>query len=161
MPIEKDQTCYQCETLTQELLVNKKVRCLLIDDNLEFLHAAGVFLSILPDVEVIGLALSRSEAIRQAIAQAPDVVILDMTMLRLEGFFTIPGLKSLIHPPLVIVTSAADDMEYESLAMEAGADGFVGKTGFAAEIRGLISNFQQQREHFHPHQKEKYHEMVQ
>ena len=113
------------------------VRVLVVDDNPEFLRAASVFLALLPDVEVVGLATKTEEAILQAFVQSPDAVLIDLGLLGTRRSFT-TRLKSIIRPPNIIVMSFAEGPEYELATIRAGADAYITKADFTDRINEIL-----------------------
>lgn len=82
-------------------------KVLIIDDDADFRRAVGVFL------ETRGFAVMEAkngrEGLRSAIAQRPDLILMDVMMEeRTEGFFTLQQLRrtaGLEHTPVFVVSS--------------------------------------------------------
>jgi DNA-binding NarL/FixJ family response regulator len=70
----------------------------------------------------------------------PDVVILDLQMAGPIGLQTLKQIKSLPHPPVVIVLSAYDTPPVRRAALAAGADHYLVKTecGRLQEVLGSL-----------------------
>ena len=122
--------------------MSKRLRCFVVDESSKFLQAAGFFLAMQPSVEVIGLSPGREGTFRRVMTLRPDVVLVDLALIRKEGLFVIQGLKSLQKPPYVVIMSQGNGTEYRSRAIEAGADAFVVKSDFTAAMKPLLSRFQ-------------------
>jgi DNA-binding NarL/FixJ family response regulator len=95
------------------------------------------------DIEVVGEAGDGSEAIEMARTHAPDVVLMDVRMPRLDG---IAATRAIVgeHPTtrvLVLTTFDLDDYVYD--AITAGASGFllkdVGRDDLVAAVRVIAS----------------------
>ena len=75
------------------------------------------------------LANSGSKALEIAVAEQPDIILMDVNMPGLSGYTVCNQLKSTpstSHIPILLMT-AMDDEENIVQATEAGADGFVSK----------------------------------
>jgi DNA-binding NarL/FixJ family response regulator len=101
------------------------IRVLLADD--QGLVRAGfrMILRAEPDIEVIGEAADGREAVEQARALRPDVVLMDIRMPGLDGIEATRRVTGLDPRPrvLVLTTFDVDDYVYESL--RAGASAFL------------------------------------
>jgi CheY-like chemotaxis protein len=109
------------------------LRCLLVDDNEAFLEAASLLLER-EGVTVVGVASSIAEALRQAGALRPDV-ILDDNGLGDESGFDLARL--LVQDDLgdgaeVILISTAAEADYRELIDESPAAGFLPKSELSA-----------------------------
>ncbi len=80
------------------------------------------------------------EALRQAAAITPDLILLDVMMPGMDGFEVCRRLRSdphLAEVPVVMVT-ALDDGASRLLGLEAGADDFISKPFNRAELRARV-----------------------
>jgi DNA-binding NarL/FixJ family response regulator len=114
------------------------IRVLLVDDNPAFLETEARFLSADPRVHVVGGVLSGVEALEQVGLLRPDLVLIDLAMTGMNGLETTRHLKALEPPPLVIILTLHDNLEYRIAAELAQADGFVAKADFGAKLLPLI-----------------------
>jgi len=114
------------------------IRVLLADDHPEFIEAAIRFLSVDPDIEMIGRALSGEDALEQAILLQPDLVLLDLAMPALNGLEATRCIKALAGAPQVIIVTLYDNPEYRTAAAAAGADGFIAKSELTTQLLPLI-----------------------
>jgi len=115
------------------------IRVLLADDQA---LVRGGFRSILDgqdDIEVVGEAADGLEAINQAIAVSPDVVVMDIRMPRLDGIEATRRLISggQVHARVLMLTTFDHD-EYVYEALRAGASGFLLKSAPPRELAGAI-----------------------
>lgn len=85
-------------------------------------------------------AVDGDDALAQAAATPPDVILLDVMMPGMNGFEVCRQLRK--HPQLrevpVIMLTALDDREARLEGFEAGADDFVSKPFDRAELRGRV-----------------------
>lgn len=80
-----------------------KIRCLLVDDEPPALELLGKYASMIEQIEVVGTNASAVEAFDFLSREKVDLIFLDIQMPVLNG---IDFLKSLQHPPAVILTTA-------------------------------------------------------
>jgi CheY-like chemotaxis protein len=101
------------------------LRCLLVDDNEAFLEAASLLLER-EGVTIVGVASSIAEALRQARALRPDVILVDIGLGEESGF----DLARLLAEDgrgggaEVILISTAAEVDYQELIDESPAAGF-------------------------------------
>lgn len=100
------------------------MRLFLCDDNAQYRMLTRLVLEKAHDI--VGEAGNGLEAIEQAPAASPDVVLLDLNMPRMNGHQALPRLREVLSEDtrIVVLTSgqAADERDR---AMAAGADGFI------------------------------------
>jgi DNA-binding NarL/FixJ family response regulator len=116
----------------------ERIRTLLVDDSPGFLKAATGFLNATTELEVIGSARSGEEALLQVDELCPDLVLMDLTMPGMGGFEATCRLKNQKVSPRVVILTLHDTPEYRSRARAKGADGFVPKDEFGAQLLPLI-----------------------
>lgn len=114
---------------------------LLVDDQPEVLQLSRLLLDGHEGLRVIGEAASGEEALALVPDLRPDLVVLDVQMPGLNGFETARRLLR-GHPAVpVVITSADDDPQYERLAREAGARGYIAKKRLSAlAVRELLES---------------------
>ena len=122
------------------------MRVILVDDNPDFLKAALNFLTE-QDLEVSGIALSTPDLLEEVARRKPDLVLMDIATPDMNGLKATRLLKMQADPPLVILTSLADDPPYIAAARAAGADGFVSKNEFSVQLLPLIDTLFPDRVH--------------
>jgi len=76
---------------------------------------------------VIASAATGSQAVDATIKYRPDILILDIAMLDLDGLAVLSIVKFLVPETRVIILTALDDRSYVSRARELGADGYFSK----------------------------------
>jgi two-component system, NarL family, nitrate/nitrite response regulator NarL len=113
------------------------LRCLLVDDSEAFLETASVLLER-GGVTVVGVASTIAEALRQARALRPDVILADIG-LGGESGFTLARLLARADPAAdVILISAAAEADYAELIAESPAAGFLAKSQLSARGVGQL-----------------------
>jgi DNA-binding NarL/FixJ family response regulator len=113
-------------------------RVLIVDDDPLVRSALALMLGGQADLEVVGEASDGREGIDLARSLAPDVVLMDIRMPRLNGLDATRELHTRPEPPRVIVLTTFDADEHVFGALAAGADGFLLKDTPPAEIVAAI-----------------------
>jgi DNA-binding NarL/FixJ family response regulator len=118
--------------------MTRTIRVLLVDDQELIRLGFRLVLEAEPDIEVIGEAADGDEAIRAVLADAPDVVLMDIRMPRTDG---ITATREIVraHPETrVLVLTTFDLDEYAFGALDAGAGGFLLKDAQRSELTAAI-----------------------
>ena len=97
-----------------------------------------MLLSRFTGFEVVGEAANGREAIRQAEALRPDVVLMDLTMPDLNGFDATAEITRLVPDTRVLVVSMHAHEEYVTRALRAGASGYVVKEAGGDELARAV-----------------------
>jgi DNA-binding NarL/FixJ family response regulator len=97
------------------------------DDHDLFASALALALAPIPDLQVVGRARDGHEALAEAAARSPDVVLMDVDMPRLDGIRATRLLRKLHPRTAVVVVSASHDAETAAQARSAGASAYVFK----------------------------------
>lgn len=105
-------------------------RVLLVDDTPEILALCAEILN--PNYEIVGTAPDGKSAIAAFERTTPDVVVLDITMPRLNGIEVAKHLRSSGCRAAIVFLSG--DMELMTAALAAGGSGFVTKTRLGADL---------------------------
>ncbi|MGP3960447.1 response regulator [Nonomuraea sp. 3N208] len=114
------------------------IRVLIADDQGMVRTGFTVFLSAQPDIEVVGEAANGREAVEQAAALAPDVVLMDVRMPVMNGLEATRELSSRNLPPKVLILTTFDLDDYVYEALRAGASGFLLKDASAAQLAEAV-----------------------
>jgi DNA-binding NarL/FixJ family response regulator len=111
---------------------------LIVDDHPLFRKGMRTLLESMPDIEVIGEAISGKEAVEMATAHQPDVVLMDLQMPGGSGLGAIRELgKSSPNIRILVVTLFEDD-ESVFAALRAGARGYILKDADEEEMMRAI-----------------------
>jgi DNA-binding NarL/FixJ family response regulator len=116
-----------------------EVRVLIADDQKIVREGLVSLLSLLPGIDVVGAAVDGDDAVRQALALAPDVVLMDLNMPRCNGVQATEQLRDRQPATRVVVLTTYADDEWVFAALQAGARGFLTKDAGAEEIRRAIA----------------------
>ncbi|MEU0154354.1 response regulator transcription factor [Micromonospora fulviviridis] len=114
------------------------VRVLIVDDDALVRAALSMILGGVPDVRVVGEATDGAEVPAAVAAYAPDVVLMDIRMPRVDGLAATEALRAAPDPPEVLVLTTFDADEQVLRALRAGAAGFLLKDTPPAEIVAAV-----------------------
>ncbi len=126
------------------------VRVLIADDHPLFRKGLRTLLDSMPQMTVIGEATSGQEAVEQAVALGPDVILLDLQMPAGGGLGAIRELAQRQTNSHILVVTLFDDDESVFTALKAGARGYVLKDADEAEMLRAIEAVAQGEAIFSP-----------
>ncbi|RXZ38052.1 DNA-binding response regulator [Oxalobacteraceae bacterium CAVE-383] len=109
--------------------LNQRLRVALLDDHAAILHGLAARLAQERDIDIVG-AFSGSQEMISALQSAPaDFLLIDYALGHndIDGHNLIRLLRIRFPKARIIVTSAHDNQATVTLAIQAGASGFVGK----------------------------------
>ena len=118
----------------------KEIKILLVDDVESVRIGLSTILNLIDDFNIVGEAKDGLEAIEQATQLKPDVILMDLTMPKLDGFEATRRIKRENPGIGIIVFSIHDDVMTRERACAVGADAFVEKE---AETQVLIAAIQE------------------
>src|ERR671922_1643506 len=104
---------------------NSPLRVLIADDNSLFVSALVGLLGAEESIEIVGRAADGEEAARLATELSPDVVLMDLSMPRLDGFEATERVRTSAPRTAVVVLTGSLDSGDIARAREAGAAGYV------------------------------------
>jgi DNA-binding NarL/FixJ family response regulator len=110
------------------------IRVLLADDHGVIRDGLGRLIGALEDVELAGVAADGEEAVERARALAPDVVLMDLEMPRLDGIEATRRILAERPQTAVLVLTSFSDRPRILGALEAGACGYLLKDVSSAEV---------------------------
>ncbi len=115
-------------------------RILIVDDQPIVRSGFATILDSHDDFDVVGEAADGEEAVRQARALHPDVILMDIRMPRLDGISATRMLAGpdVAHPKRVLILTTFDLDEYVYEALRAGASGFLLKDTTRDELAHAV-----------------------
>ncbi|WP_246023886.1 response regulator transcription factor [Nocardia yunnanensis] len=113
------------------------MRVLVVDDQDLFRGGFALILSAEPDITVVGEAADGLEAVALAEELAPDVVVMDIRMPRLDGVEATARICARTAARVLVLTMFDVD-EYVYAALRAGASGFLLKDARRAELVAAV-----------------------
>lgn len=115
-----------------------RIRVMLVDDHAVVRSGLGAFLSVNPDLELVGEAENGDEAVVRCGALKPDVILMDLIMPGMDGV----AATRLIHEKYpgvhVIALTSFQENALVQGALEAGATGYLMKNVSARELAAAI-----------------------
>ena len=113
--------------------MNEK-KVMIVDNNDEFRGLLKKFLTVENEIHIIGEASSGEQAITEISKLKPDIVIMDVSMSRLNGLDATYQIHQKFPKIKVIMLSSFDYPEYKTAAMENGATGYIVKKDMIKEL---------------------------
>ena len=107
------------------------LRCLIVDDNEEFLASASRLLSS-QGLEIVGRASSGADAVRVAETLAPDVALVDVQLGDEDGLDVTRRLTANAGATRVILISTHSEGDLADLIADSPAVGFLPKASLGA-----------------------------
>jgi DNA-binding NarL/FixJ family response regulator len=111
-----------------------KSRILIAEDHNLLRQGLRSLVSSLPDFEVVGEGRDGKEAVRQAIALTPDLILMDPSMPGMNGIEATAQIKRRMPAVKVVALTAYKTDEYVREALRAGADGYILKDASYDEL---------------------------
>jgi DNA-binding NarL/FixJ family response regulator len=98
----------------------------------------GSMLGTAAEMEIVGEAGTGAEAMVQAEALQPDVVLLDLQLPDVDGFIVLKQIKTVAPDTHILIVTMHDSAAYMTQAMAGGAAGYVLKGIRRAELLAAI-----------------------
>ena len=125
-------------------------RILITDDHGVVRQGLRMFLSLEPDLEVVGEAANGREALALARELKPDVVLMDLLMPVMDGIEATEAIRSeMPEVEVIALTSVLEDTAVSG-AVRAGAIGYLLKDTDAEELKRAIQAAAEGRVHLAP-----------
>ncbi len=119
------------------------IKILVIDDmQINLLAFKELFVNAFPGAQVM-MALSGREGIKLALAEIPDVILIDLVMPEMDGIetcFRIKQFDSLLLIPVIMITASTPDSLMRAKALQAGVMAFLTKPIDSIELVAQFSS---------------------
>ncbi|MFF1634514.1 response regulator [Leifsonia sp. NPDC058248] len=114
------------------------IRVVVADDQAIIRDGLATVLSLLPDIEIVGEAADGEQAVALAVAEHPDVVLMDLRMPVLDGVGATERIvREVPGTAILVLTTFADDDSILG-ALRAGARGYLTKDAGRAELAAAV-----------------------
>jgi two-component system response regulator NreC len=105
--------------------VEKKYRILIAEDHTLFRQGLKALLSLEEDLEVVGEAADGHHAIERAENLKPDLILLDISMPRVDGMSAIKEIKRACPETKILILTVHKTEEHVLETLKAGANGYL------------------------------------
>lgn len=126
-----------------------RVRVLIADDH-TLVRESLVGVLEAGNVQVVAQAADGIETVERALETRPDVVIVDISMPRLNGIEVVRRLREALPETRVLVLTMHEEEEYVLHVVRAGASGYLVKDSPAAELIAAVHSLHAGRGYFGP-----------
>ena len=116
----------------------ERLRLLIVDDQPLIRRALAMTLGVESDIEVVGQAVDGIDAIEQALALVPDVVVMDLQMPRASGVVATREITAKLPSVGVVVLTTFDQDDLVFEAIRAGARAYLLKDAVEEEVLDTI-----------------------
>ena len=135
--------------------MTERIRVLIVDDQRLLCEGFRKLIELEPQLEVVGMAGDGEEALalteQLALAHtAPDVILMDVRMPRLDGITATRAFKARWPAIRVVILTTFDDRELIHAGLQAGAMGYVLKDITAEQLATTIRVVAQGQVLLHP-----------
>ena len=120
--------------------MKKTINIMLVDDHALMRAGLKLLLQKRPSLKVVGEASDGLEALQLYGILRPDILILDISLPRMDGIQVLTEVKLRYEQAKVIVLTMHEDEDYITLIMNAGASGYVPKAAVDEELYNAIDS---------------------
>jgi two-component system, NarL family, response regulator NreC len=128
----------------------KQIRILLADDHNVMRGGLRLLLERQPGFKVVGEASDGRQAVEQAEATKPDIIVLDIAMPNLSGIEAAQRISALLPQARIIILSMHGDESYVLRALKAGAKGYLLKDSAENDLIEAIKAVDEGKAFFSP-----------
>jgi DNA-binding NarL/FixJ family response regulator len=107
--------------------LSERITVLIADDHPVVRQGLGVLLGVQDDIEVVGEAADGGQALAMTAEKDPDVILLDLKLPVMDGIAVLRELRGRGLRARALVLTSASDADLVTLAVRAGAAGFLYK----------------------------------
>jgi two-component system, NarL family, response regulator len=127
-----------------------KIKLLLVEDHHIVRRGLVFFFKTRPEFDIIGEAENGEEALACIQKERPDVVLMDISMPKMDGIEATKRVKAYDDTIKVLMLSSFSEQDYVLPALEAGADGYQLKEVQPDQLVASIIAVYEGNANFHP-----------
>ena len=131
-------------------MANNRIRVIVADDHAIVREGLRHVLTATPEFEVVGEAADGEEALELVGRLKPDVVLMDLSMPRLNGLETTIAIRRKHPATRVLILSVHDHPEYVLEGVRAGAQGYLKKDTTPEDLREALRTVHRGQSFFSP-----------
>ena len=114
------------------------IRVAVVDDQRLFTRGLSGLVGMLPGVEVVGVAYDGEEAVALCREEEPDVVLMDISMPKMDGISATREIKDLLPQTAVVILTGHEEDEHVFEGIKAGAQGYLLKDSEPEDLSRAI-----------------------
>ncbi len=114
------------------------IRVAIVDDQRLFTKGLSGLVDMLPGVEVVGVAYDGEEAVALSRELEPDVVLMDVSMPKMDGIDATREIKNLLPQTAVVILTGHEEDEHVFEGIKAGAQGYLLKDSEPEDLSRAI-----------------------
>jgi len=114
------------------------IRVAVVDDQRLFTKGLSGLVDMLPGVEVVSVAYNGEEAIALCRKEEPDVVLMDISMPKMDGISATREIKDLLPQTAVVILTGHEEDEHVFEGIKAGAQGYLLKDSEPEDLSRAI-----------------------
>ena len=122
----------------RKLPMESKIRIVLAEDHIIVRDGIKALISAEPQFEIVGEVADGLEAVWIVDKLKPDLILMDLTMPRMNGMEAIGEIKSCSPETKVLILTVHKIEEYVRASLQAGADGYLLKKSSHGELLNAI-----------------------
>jgi DNA-binding NarL/FixJ family response regulator len=116
----------------------KTIRVVVVDDQRLFSRGLSGLVDMLPGLEVVGVAHDGEEGVELCRREEPDVVLMDISMPKMDGISATREIKGLLPRTAVIILTGHEEDEHVFEGIKAGAQGYLLKDSEPEDLARAI-----------------------
>jgi DNA-binding NarL/FixJ family response regulator len=109
-----------------------------VDDQRLFTKGLSGLVDMLPGVEMVGVAYNGEEAIALCREEEPDVILMDISMPKMDGISATREIKDLLPQTAVVILTGHEEDEHVFEGIKAGAQGYLLKDSDPEDLSRAI-----------------------
>ncbi len=117
---------------------SNRIRVMIVDDHAVVRSGLKTFLSVIPDLELVGEAAGGEEAVVRCGLLKPEVVLMDLIMPGMDGVSATHSILEKFPQVRVLALTSFEEDKLVQDALRAGAIGYLMKTVTARELAAAI-----------------------